>query len=74
MRANKLETALSRDRLACLTPPDIIDRENLLISKGKKFVYIAYIYMCIYLHTSQGKFYIQTATDRKSAANNPLNI
>ena len=24
MRANKLETALSRDRLACLTPPDMV--------------------------------------------------
>ena len=23
MRANKLETALSRDRLACLAPPDM---------------------------------------------------
>ena len=24
MRANKLETALSRDRLACLAPPDMV--------------------------------------------------
>ena len=24
MRANKLETAMSRDRLACLAPPDMV--------------------------------------------------
>ena len=59
MRANKLETVLSRDHLACLAPPDRVFlmyklsymyRQSLTLYNIHVYVQKLYMYMYMYFH------------------------